>query len=31
MTIIMMVFMLPSLFILIGGPAVLSIMDALQR
>lgn len=31
MTIIMMVFMLPSLFILIGGPAVLSIIDALQR
>ncbi|ONF45038.1 type II secretion system-like protein [Marinobacter lutaoensis] len=31
MTIIMMVFMLPALFILIGGPAVLSIMDALQR
>lgn len=31
MTIIMMAFMLPSLFILIGGPAVLSIMDALQR
>ncbi|MFV8571566.1 type II secretion system F family protein [Marinobacter sp. SBS5] len=31
MTIIMMAFMLPSLFILIGGPAVLSIMDALQQ
>ncbi|WP_323751176.1 type II secretion system F family protein [Marinobacter sp.] len=31
MTIIMMAFMLPSLFILIGGPAVLSILDALQR
>lgn len=28
MTIIMMLFMLPALFILIGGPAVLSIMDA---
>lgn len=31
MTIIMMVFMLPSLFMLIGGPAVLSILDAFQR
>lgn len=31
MTIIMMIFMLPSLFMLIGGPAVLSILDAFQR
>lgn len=31
MTIIMMLFMLPSLFMLIGGPAVLSILDAFQR
>ncbi|MHA7925120.1 MAG: type II secretion system F family protein [Marinobacter sp.] len=31
MTVIMMVFMLPSLFLLIGGPAVLAIMDAFQR
>lgn len=31
MTVIMMVFMLPSLFLLVGGPAVLAIMDALQR
>jgi len=31
MTVIMMVFMLPSLFMLIGGPAVMSIMDAFQR
>lgn len=31
MTIIMMVCMLPALFMLIGGPAVLSILDALQN
>ncbi|GGC57012.1 type II secretion system F family protein [Marinobacter halophilus] len=31
MTVIMMIFMLPSLFMLIGGPAVLSILDAFQR
>ena len=31
MTVIMMLFMLPSLFMLIGGPAVLSILDAFQR
>lgn len=31
MTIIMIVFMLPALFILVGGPAVLTILDALQR
>ncbi|BFN13697.1 MULTISPECIES: type II secretion system F family protein [Marinobacter] len=31
MTIIMMIFMLPSLFMLIGGPAVLSVLDAFQR
>ncbi|MEQ9547816.1 MAG: type II secretion system F family protein [Marinobacter sp.] len=31
MTIIMMVFMLPALFIVIGGPAVLSILDTLQN
>ena len=28
MTVIMMVFMLPALFILIGGPAMISIADA---
>jgi len=27
----MMAFMLPALFILIGGPAVISIADALAR
>ncbi|MDX1755297.1 MAG: type II secretion system F family protein [Marinobacter sp.] len=31
MTIIMMVFMLPALFTLIGGPAVMSIADTLAR
>lgn len=31
MTIIMMVCMLPALFMLIGGPAVLSILDTLQN
>lgn len=31
MTVIMMLFMLPSLFLLIGGPAVLAIIDAFQR
>lgn len=31
MTVIMMVFMLPALFILIGGPAVISIAEALSR
>lgn len=31
MTVIMMAFMLPALFILIGGPAVISIADALSR
>ena len=31
MTIVMMVFMLPSLFLLIGGPAVLSIVESLAR
>lgn len=31
MTIIMMIFMLPSLFMLIGGPAVLSVLDGFQR
>jgi len=30
MTVIMMLLMLPSLFLLIGGPAVLSILDAFQ-
>ena len=29
MTVIMMAFMLPALFILIGGPAVISIAEAL--
>lgn len=31
MTIVMMVFLLPGLFLLIGGPAVLSIVDTLNR
>lgn len=31
MTVVMMAFMLPALFILIGGPAVISIADALSR
>ncbi|MEE3319539.1 MAG: type II secretion system F family protein [Pseudomonadota bacterium] len=31
MTVVMMAFMLPALFILIGGPAVISIADALAR
>ncbi|ERP89269.1 MAG: type II secretion system F family protein [Pseudomonadales bacterium] len=31
MTVVMMAFMLPALFILIGGPAVMSIADALTR
>ncbi len=31
MTVIMMAFMLPALFILIGGPAVISIGEALTR
>ncbi len=31
MTVIMMAFMLPALFILIGGPAVISIAEALTR
>jgi len=31
MTVIMMAFMLPALFILIGGPAVVSIAEALTR
>ena len=31
MTVIMMTFMLPALFILIGGPAVISIADALAK
>lgn len=31
MTIVMMVFMLPALFLIIGGPAGISIMDALSR
>ncbi|MED5431807.1 MAG: type II secretion system F family protein [Pseudomonadota bacterium] len=31
MTVVMMAFMLPALFILIGGPAVISIADALTR
>ena len=31
MTVIMMAFMLPALFILIGGPAVISIAEALSR
>jgi len=31
MTVVMMAFMLPALFILIGGPAVMSIADALAR
>lgn len=31
MTVIMMVFMLPALFILIGGPAVMSIAETLAR
>ena len=31
MTVIMMAFMLPALFILIGGPAAISIVDALSR
>ncbi|KPP97806.1 type II secretion system F family protein [Marinobacter sp. HL-58] len=31
MTIIMMAFMLPALFMLIGGPAVLSILDTLRN
>lgn len=31
MTVVMMVFMLPALFILIGGPAVINIADALSR
>ncbi|CUR46003.1 Flp pilus assembly protein TadC [Alloalcanivorax xenomutans] len=30
-TVVMMVFMLPALFIIIGGPAVISIADALSR
>lgn len=31
MTIVMMAFMLPGLFLLIGGPAVMSIVDTLSR
>jgi len=31
MTVVMMAFMLPALFILIGGPAVISIAEALSR
>lgn len=31
MTIVMMIFLLPGLFLLIGGPAVLSIVDTLNR
>ncbi|QVL42877.1 MAG: type II secretion system F family protein [Alcanivorax sp.] len=31
MTVVMMAFMLPALFILIGGPAVISIADAFSR
>jgi len=31
MTIVMMVFMLPGLFLLIGGPAVISVVDTLSR
>lgn len=31
MTVVMMVFMLPALFILIGGPAVISILNMLSR
>lgn len=30
-TIVMMIFMLPGLFILIGGPAVISVVDTLSR
>lgn len=31
MTVVMMIFMLPALFLLIGGPAVMSIADALSH
>lgn len=31
MTVVMMIFMLPTLFLLIGGPAVIQILDVLNR